>query len=167
MKLTSVLIGLILLAAVLPAARAAEVKQQQTSLPATVSTGSAEEQIFDKILAQYQNLTYEQLVGQLKPRVYLPALSFDPLSVKYFDRATTQLQLNDEERTLFKRNGFVSVDHQQRYSFASAYYAIYTRDLPVLITTDSILHALHRSYDQILVELETILFTHSITEILT
>ena len=40
------------------------------------------------------------------------------------------------------------------YSFGSLYYAVYTNDLPVLITTDSILHAMHRTYDDILMELE-------------
>jgi hypothetical protein len=46
------------------------------------------------------------------------------------------------------------------------YFAIYARDLPVLITADSILHAWHRSYDDILVELETGLFTDTITTVL-
>jgi uncharacterized protein DUF3160/uncharacterized protein DUF2382 len=38
--------------------------------------------------------------------------------------------------------------------------------LPVLITTDSILHALHRSYDALLAEVETTWFAASMMEIL-
>jgi hypothetical protein len=58
------------------------------------------------------------------------------------------------------------VDRGQRYSFGSAYYAIYTYDLPVLITADSILHALHSSYDQILQELELTLFAYTVGDVL-
>ena len=55
-----------------------------------------------------------------------------------------------DELAIYKRSGFVSIDQKRRHSFASGYYHIYASDLPVLITTDSILHALHRSYDAIL-----------------
>src|SRR5262249_24722526 len=67
---------------------------------------------------------------------------------------------------LFTQNGFVSVDQKVRHSFASAYYQIYARDLPVLVTSDSIMHALHRSYDDVLMELEQTLFTWTVGEIL-
>jgi hypothetical protein len=63
-------------------------------------------------------------------------------------RVHERLQLTDAELALYRDSGVVSVDHGQRYSMGSAYYAIYTRDLPLLITSDSILHALHRSYDE-------------------
>src|SRR3954469_23900656 len=94
-------------------------------------TVAAEERIFEKLLTQYEDLTYEQFKADIKPQPYLTKLSFDPVSAKYFDRAAAGLKLNDQERAIFRRNGFVSVDHDQRYSFASAYYGIYTRDLPV------------------------------------
>ncbi|MBI3800359.1 MAG: DUF3160 domain-containing protein [Deltaproteobacteria bacterium] len=125
-----------------------------------------EELIFADILAKYENLTYEQLQADHKPRQYVEQLPFDPPVVKYFEQATAKLQLNQQEQEIFKRHGFVSVDRGQRYSFGSAYFAIYTYDLPVLITTDSILHALHRSYDQILQELELTLFSTTIGEVL-
>ena len=67
---------------------------------------------------------------------------------------------------MFRKNGVVNVDHAQRYSMGSAYYAIYTRDLPVLITTDSMLHALHRSYDEMLKNLEVELFIPAIRKVL-
>lgn len=41
----------------------------------------AEELILDDILAKYQDLTYEQLHAELKPRPYLEKLSFDPTPV--------------------------------------------------------------------------------------
>jgi Protein of unknown function (DUF3160) len=96
-----------------------------------------------------------------------PPLSFDPTSIRYFKEVVDRLQLTREEQSILRSQGVVSVDHVQRYSMASSYHAIYTRDLPVLITTDSILHALHRSYDEILKELEVRLFSETIRRTLT
>jgi hypothetical protein len=49
---------------------------------------------------------------------------------------------------------------------ASSYLAIFRRDLPVLITSDSILHAMHRSFDNILIELENGVFMPTIMKLL-
>ncbi len=126
-----------------------------------------EKALFDQFLAKNQDLTRPELEARLKPRDYLKKLSFDATQVQYFDRIKQQLQLTDEELALYKANGFVSVDMKRRHAFGSAYYQIYAQDLPVLVTTDSIMHALHRSYDQILMELEANLFAHLVDEILT
>jgi len=90
------------------------------------------------------------------------SLTFDPTTVRYFAEIDHQLQLSEAERNVFRKQGVVSVDHQQRYSMASAYFAIYARDLPVLVTTDSILHALHRSFDTTLEDLERHYFAYVI-----
>src|SRR5262249_27413581 len=85
---------------------------------------------------------------------------------KFFDQIQGKLKLTDEELSVFRQTGLVAIDQNLRHSFASAYYQIYTSDLPVLITTDSILHALHRSYDALLAEVETTWFAASMSEIL-
>ena len=74
--------------------------------------------------------------------------------------------MTDEELAIYKRSGFVSIDQKRRHTFASGYYYIYASDLPVLITTDSILHAFHRAYDAILRELEASVFTTTVDEVL-
>lgn len=93
-------------------------------------------------------------------------LPFDPTAVSYFDRIADELKLTTREIQMFRGHGVVSIDHRQPYSMGTAYYAIYTRDLPVLVTSDSILHALHRSYDNALKELETALFAYVIDDTL-
>lgn len=81
-------------------------------------------------------------------------LTFDPLQAKYLDRIRGHLGLNAAEWDLFRRQGFVSIDQARNYNFGAAYRHIYTSDLPVLITTDSLLHIVHRSFDNMLAELE-------------
>ena len=129
-------------------------------------TTPIEKQVFDKLLESYENLTYEELERGIGDPGYLAKIGFDPTTAKFYDEMAERLQLNDAEKAIFKKNGFVSVDHDQRYSFGSAYYGIYTRDLPVLVTTDSILHALHRSYDDVLMFMEQQMFTPMIDRVL-
>jgi hypothetical protein len=118
---------------------------------------------FSAFLAEQRDLEAPALFQHLgiQPLKEAP-LPFDPTAVSYFDLIADELKLTPSEIRTFRDHGVVSIDHQVPYSMGSTYYAIYTRDLPVLITSDSILHALHRSYDDVLKALETTLFTYVI-----
>lgn len=63
-------------------------------------------------------------------------------------------RLDEREEAVFRKNGFVVSERMRTQSFAEAYYRIYTDDLPVFVSADSVLHAWHRSYDAMLSELE-------------
>jgi hypothetical protein len=116
-------------------------------------------------LALYRDATYGKLTKELGIEARRdPPLGFEPKSVEYFDRIASELSLTNEELAVYQREGFVSVDHQRRYSMGSAYFAIYARDLPVLITSDSLLNALHRSYDAVLMHLEVQAFAPILRE---
>lgn len=125
-----------------------------------------EGQVFDKLLEKHQDMTFEQLKAKaVKARDY-PALDFEPTKATHFDTVNKKLALTETELAIFKKTGFVSVDQNRRHSFASAYYQIYASDMPVLVTADSIMHALHKSYDDILMEMERTVFTQTISTIL-
>jgi hypothetical protein len=129
------------------------------------SAGTGERTLaqFSAFLKEQPELEYPALAERLGlTSAKESALSFDPTAIRYFDAISRELKLNTREVQIFRERGVVSIDHRQRYSMASAYWAIYTRDLPLLVTTDSILHALHRSFDRALMELETDVFTYVI-----
>lgn len=118
---------------------------------------------YQAFLKEQGELDYAELAKRLS--LSAPAgrpLGFDPTQVRYYADIERALKLEEAERQAFREHGFVSVDHQQRYGMASAYFAIYTRDLPVLVTTDSILHALHRAFDTTLEDLELGYFSYVI-----
>jgi hypothetical protein len=123
--------------------------------------------MFNGFLKEQGDLDYRDLAAKLK---LTPAsdktLPFDPTTVRYYTEIAERLKLTPEEKEVFRKHGVVGVDHQQRYSMGSAYFAIYTRDLPVLVTTDSILHALHRSFDESLKQLEAHVFSEAISNVL-
>jgi hypothetical protein len=126
---------------------------------------SAEDR-FDDIIKRYPDLTIQQLQAETPNRDYLDKLSFDPAAAKFYQEAVDYLQLTDRETEILRDRGFVSVEHGQRYSFGTLYHAVYSGDLPVLVTTDSILHAMHRSYDDILKEMEESFFTATLEDVL-
>lgn len=125
------------------------------------------EREFADLLARQADLTYRQLFDATPPREHLEQLSFNPAEAKFYDEAVERLKLTREERELIDKNGFVSVDHDQRYSFGALYHAVYTHDLPVLITSDSILHAMHRTYEDLLKQLESGYFSLVLQDVLT
>ncbi|KAF1328985.1 hypothetical protein FI667_g6480, partial [Globisporangium splendens] len=65
-------------------------------------------------------------------------------------------RLKDPEMQRLAQNGFVVSQRMSAESFAEVYYQLYTDDMPVYITTDSILHAWHRSFDAALVDIEQV-----------
>ena len=113
-----------------------------------------EVRLFQSLLLRHEGLDRRQLLAELPKRDYLEKLSFDPTKAKYFDRVAAQLEMTETELDIFRRHGFVCADHEQVYSFPSMYYAIYSHDLPVLITADSVLYAVHESFDEMLGDIE-------------
>ncbi|GAB9476623.1 hypothetical protein Gpo141_00013685, partial [Globisporangium polare] len=64
-------------------------------------------------------------------------------------------QLNENEAQRLTQHGVVVSQRMAVESFAEVYYRLYSDDMPVYVTADSILHAWHRSFDAVLVEIET------------
>jgi Protein of unknown function (DUF3160) len=122
---------------------------------------------FETVRAEHQDLGYADLLRELDvARAPDARPSFDPTGVDYYKDIRKSLGLTAEEQEIFKRNGIVGVDHDWRYSMAGAYLEIYRHDLPVLVTADSILHAMHRSFDAILMGLEVHIFAPTIQQAL-
>lgn len=116
---------------------------------------------------------------------YLPQIGFDPTSARYWtefntdpavfnaglpanspDRRLYDFRLNAAEFGKFKTNGFVVSERLGSYSFADVYYKIFTDDLPVFISADSVLHAWHWSYQAMLSELEETQLTQVLEQLL-
>lgn len=75
-------------------------------------------------------------------------------ALQYADLIDGALNLTAAEQALLDANGFLVTDRVQWNRFVEAYAWIYWQDLPVIITTDSILHGVHQSYVNMLQELE-------------
>lgn len=85
---------------------------------------------------------------------YLDRVNFSPNQAKFYDLVTKELPLGQAEVDKLATNGFAVSDRWTWKRFLEAYAWIYWKDLPVLVTTDSLLHTIHQSYDDMLMELE-------------
>ncbi len=123
---------------------------------------------YQSFLQQNQNLTYDQLAGQFPLKTYYKGTQ-PPTDLRvyhYFDSIKTRLKLTDDELELLKQNHFVVSGRFNLDGFGKAFHIIYGQDLPVFISTDAILHALHVSYDQILSAVETSILKPNLTDFL-
>lgn len=139
---------------------------------------------FNRELQSLGQLPLGEFVARYEPtNQYLPQISFDPTTAEYWDlfnmdpaiwNATNNwpnnrlfdFRLNPQEFAVFRTNGFVVSQRLERESFADVFYDIYTDDLPVLVTTDSILHAWHRSFVTMLAEIEETGFHPTLSNLL-
>ncbi len=72
----------------------------------------------------------------------------------YLDSTILKYELTESELDLLQRSRFTVSERLSFDSFRSALYDIFHKDLPVFVTTDAILHALHASYDNLLIRIE-------------
>lgn len=74
--------------------------------------------------------------------------------VEYLGKVRDFVPLSDESLDLLRRNGFVVVGFGEVDSFHQVYKALRRADVPILITTDSVLHLYHVFFDESLARLE-------------
>jgi|GEM_PF-6887379 len=91
---------------------------------------------------------------------------FNLSKVKYFEVINNTVELSEEERNLLSQNGFLVSDRLEFSSFKRAYAWIYWKDLPVIVTTDSILHAVHKQYSSMIKEVEALIIKSELTLLL-
>jgi hypothetical protein len=78
----------------------------------------------------------------------------------------SSFKLSDSGREKLALRGFVIQEENQFPNFSYGYSTIYLEDLPVYISADSILGALHQSYNDILKSLELQILRHELAALL-
>ena len=77
------------------------------------------------------------------------------------------ITLDDAELALLGDNGFVILRRKHYPSFPYGYFEIYGDDLPVYVSADMVLEAVHRSYDDILKAVELVGLIPRLDDLLT
>ncbi|MEO6601106.1 MAG: DUF3160 domain-containing protein [Polyangiaceae bacterium] len=97
----------------------------------------------------------------------LQSLSYDPRSAAFLDRIqASALALDDDELAHLGTSGFVISKRSAFPTFVRGYAAIYSEDLPVYISADAILEAVHSSYDSVLALTEERALVSTVTSML-
>ena len=88
-------------------------------------------------------------------------------SVIYHDVIDAACELTVDEKRLLESNGFVVTERLRQQSVVDQLLYIWRNDLPLFISTDAILHALGRSYDRIIKDVELGLLIDRLSTLLT
>ncbi|MBP7461607.1 MAG: DUF3160 domain-containing protein, partial [Candidatus Delongbacteria bacterium] len=107
-------------------------------------------------LKQCQNLSGEDLQQQFKPTSPLYNSTDDTSLARYLflDSVDHYYRLTQAEQEILKRHHFVVTERCNHDDFGSMLHEIYGRDLPVFVSTDMVLNALHLNFDQIMMSVE-------------
>jgi hypothetical protein len=101
------------------------------------------------------------------PSRFASQLGYDPLAAQGMDKiGASLLGLSAGERDILGRNGFVISARQTFPTFFYGYKAIYADHLPLFVSIDSVMHAVHRSYDKVLASIELGLLVPRLTTLL-
>lgn len=106
-------------------------------------------------LARTRDLTAEGLLSAYEPfGPYEATVARRDAAPHYFEQIDAKLGLTEDELALLQQHDFVVSQRWRQESYGDAFDWVWHADLPVFISTDAILHAVHRSYDQILQKAE-------------
>ncbi|MGB2868369.1 MAG: DUF3160 domain-containing protein [Bacteroidota bacterium] len=124
------------------------------AFPSIYSQQSFDVEAYKRFLLSNQNLGGVQLEASHPLGIFEASTSVPTSQPAYFDSIDRKFGLTADEKQLLTRNGFIVTERNSYSSFGAAFLDIYHSDLPVFITTDAILHAVHMSYDAILMSVE-------------
>jgi hypothetical protein len=110
--------------------------------------------VYAQVQAEAEGMDVASLLATYPVPPTVDALSYDPSEAVELDAIEQQFPLSDAQRGALNQHGFVVLADAMRPTFGVAYQDLYDGDLPVLVTADSILYALHRSFDEILMHVE-------------
>jgi hypothetical protein len=124
---------------------------------------------YKQFLSDNKNLGSEDLLACYAPendyyKGNETGISSDEFS--YLDSVSIKYNLTESELHLLQKNHFVVSERLNYMSFGFALHDIYTKDLPVFLTTDAVLQALHASYDKILMDIEIAILEPQLSQFL-
>lgn len=117
-------------------------------------SGNFDLDAYRQFLQQHNQITYGGLRELYPVDDMLDAAPAASSQALYADSVQRYYRLNGQEMELLERHSFMVTDRIRYQTFGEAFLTIYKRDLPVYLSSDAILHALHMSYSEILINLE-------------
>ncbi len=120
---------------------------------------------YKAFLSSHQNLATHDLYSIYDAGKFKASVDNLPSNILYLDSIKTKMNLTSYELDLLKTNGFF-VTERIKNDFINMFHDIWVKDLPVFVTSDAILYALHRSYDLMLKSIEINFLIPKLTEVL-
>ncbi|MDQ1266467.1 MAG: hypothetical protein QG635_1619, partial [Bacteroidota bacterium] len=121
---------------------------------------------YKEYLKSHENMTYEQLLDEFPAGRFLDGYPTDISNIQYLDSIRVKYGLTGDEMSLLQKNGFVVSGRKEFSGFINGFYDTYLNDLPLYISSDAILHAVHYSFGKMLENVEENTFYERIKSII-
>ncbi len=116
--------------------------------------GSFDLSAYEAFLLNHTDLSAAGLASVYPPGTFAERAPHVPANAGFFKNVDSAYRLTATETALLADHGFMVSERLSRKTFAGSYLEIYHADLPVYVSADAILHAVHMSYDAILQDVE-------------
>jgi hypothetical protein len=133
------------------------------------SQGNFTTEAYSQFLIDNADLSAEQIINRYQPDSPFYNARTDGFSVSeysFLDSIQLKYELTDDELATLRTNHFFVSERLSYDCFGRALHDIYQKDLPVFVTSDAILYALHFSYDRILLDIEKTLLEQKLRDAL-
>lgn len=114
-----------------------------------------------KRLIRPEDISLETIA--ITPKIPPYQLPLDTKGISNFQDFLNKIPLSSQAKSLLKKNGFVVIPTPSDFldspeEFANFYLSLQNKDVPVFVTTDSLLHYYHVFFDTVLMRLEKDIF---------
>jgi uncharacterized protein DUF3160/flagellar hook capping protein FlgD len=107
-------------------------------------------QAYKDFLASHQSMSGDEVLVEYPSVLFQKNAATQPGQVAWLDSVIIKYGLTPEEQDLLLTNGFMVTERNRAPHMIKVFSDVWHYDLPVFISSDAILHAMHMSYDEIL-----------------
>ena len=122
--------------------------------------------VYKPIMDEAKEMTVDKFLAAYPAPEYAGKISYDPSDSPFLADIANYAGLTDKHNELLDKNGFVAVGDAPTHTFATTYLDLYFNDLPVFISSDSLLYALHQSFDAMLKDFELAVLVPEVSRML-
>ena len=124
------------------------------SCPTFSQSNTFSVEAYKQFVETHQNMDGGELMQMHDAGTFLNQIPAQTQTALYLDTIESKYGLTDYEKSLIEKNGFMVSERLKSVSLGTALTEIFYKDLPLFISTDALLHALHISYDRVLKDIE-------------
>jgi hypothetical protein len=121
---------------------------------------------YQQFLEQHRDMSTSELLAMHPAGDFQEDVGLPWESVRHHELIDAQYDLTPYEKTLLEKNGFVVTERLRQSSFLEHLLQIWKDDLPLFISTDALLHAVHYYYGMMLSDIESGVLCDRLAELL-
>lgn len=121
---------------------------------------------YKEYLETHKDMTFDELIKEFPAGYFLKEAPTNLYEAEFGESISNKYKLSNYEKELIAKHGFMVTERLTYPTFHHAFKDIFYEDMPVYISSDAILHALHYSFDKLLQSVEEKEFIDRLKDIL-